>query len=327
MSGSIIGETAALSADQQDRTGQAGDETFATTAQDRFTDAARGRLAGAQRNRNALARTWRFLRRNPSAAVAVLWLAVIVLTAFVPWLFTGQDPIDGVPADKLQPPSAAHWFGTDQVGRDLFARVVHGSALTLQAALIAVGIGLVVGSILGLLAGFIGSWVDDVVMRIADVLLAIPSLLLSLALITALGFGTVNVAIAVGLSSVAAVSRILRSEVIRVRSAVFVEAAFATGNSWVRVLFRHVLPNSVGPVIVLAALEFGTAILAVSALSFLGYGAEPPAPEWGSLVATGRNFLATAWWLTTLPGAVIALTVLSANRLSRALDTEGHRSR
>ena len=306
---------------------RASDETFASTAADRFADASRSREGSARSARNGLRRAWRFVARHPGAALAALWIVLVLLSAFAPTLFSGQDPLDGVPRDKMQAPSAAHWFGTDQVGRDLFARVVHGSALTLQAAIIAVAIGLVIGSLLGLLAGFVGTWVDDVIMRIADVLLAIPSLLLSLALITALGFGTVNVAIAVGLSSVAAVARIMRSEVIRVRSGVFVEAAFASGNRWSRVLFRHVLPNSMGPVLVLAALEFGTAILAVSALSFLGYGAQPPAPEWGSLVSTGRNFIATAWWLTALPGTVIALTVLSANGLSRALDTEGRRSR
>jgi peptide/nickel transport system permease protein len=317
-------ETAALVAERALRPD---DENFASTASDRFADASRSRQGPSRSARTGLRRAGRFVARHPGAVIAGAWIALVLLSAVAPTFFSGQDPLDGVPADKMQAPSAAHWFGTDQVGRDLFTRVVHGSALTLQAAIIAVAIGLVVGSVLGLLAGFIGSWVDDVIMRIADVLLAIPSLLLSLALITALGFGTVNVAIAVGLSSVAAVARIMRSEVIRVRSGVFVEAAFASGNRWSRVLFRHVLPNSIGPVLVLAALEFGTAILAISALSFLGYGAQPPAPEWGSLVSTGRNFIATAWWLTALPGAVIALTVLSANRLSRALDTEGRRTR
>ncbi|MGY4858576.1 ABC transporter permease [Cryobacterium sp. AP23] len=306
-------------------------DSFVATAGDRFQDAvaSRRRSPGGSA-RGAAGRAGRFLlglRRHPGTVLAVAWLALVLISTVAPGLFTGQDPIDGVPAEKLTGPSAAHWFGTDQLGRDLFTRVVYGSALTLQAALIAVGIGLLVGSVLGLLAGFIGRWVDDVIMRISDVLLSIPALLLSLALITVLGFGTVNVAIAVGLGSVAAVSRIMRSEVIRVRNAVYVEAALASGNRWSRVLFRHVLPNSAGPVMVLAALEFGTAILAISALSFLGYGAQPPAPEWGSLVSTGRNFLTTAWWLTTLPGIVIALTVLAANAISRALDSDERRSR
>lgn len=306
-------------------------DTFVATAGNRFADAvASRRRAPGGSARGAAGRASRLLlglRRHPGTVLAVAWLSLVLISTVAPGLFTGQDPIDGVPAEKLTGPSTAHWFGTDQLGRDLFTRVVYGSALTLQAALIAVGIGLLLGSLLGLLAGFIGRWVDDVIMRISDVLLSIPALLLSLALITVLGFGTVNVAIAVGLGSVAAVSRIMRSEVIRVRNAVYVEAALASGNRWSRVLFRHVLPNSAGPVMVLAALEFGTAILAISALSFLGYGAQPPAPEWGSLVSTGRNFLTTAWWLTTLPGIVIALTVLAANAISRALDSDERRSR
>jgi len=159
-------------------------------------------------------------------------------------------------------------------------------------------------------------------MRIVDVLLSIPALLLSLALITALGFGTVKVAIAVGLASVATVSRIMRSEVLRVRSSVYVEAAHAGGSRWWSVLFQHVLPNASGPVVVLAALQLGTAILAVSALSFLGFGAPPPAPEWGALVSGGRDYLRTSWWLTTLPGLTIALTVLAAGRISRAIDRQ-----
>ena len=279
------------------------------------------------RGLSSLLSTLGFVVRRPGLLAAAVWIVVVLLAAFAPALLAHSDPLTGVPADKLKPPSSAHWFGTDQLGRDLYSRVVHGTALTLQASLIAVGLGLVVGSTLGLLAGFFGSWVDDAVMRVADVLLAIPSLLLSLALVTVLGFGTVNVAIAVGLASVASVARIMRSEVVRVRSSVYVEAAQASGNRWHRVLLRHVLPNSAGPVVVLATLELGTAILAVSSLSFLGYGAPPPAPEWGQLVSTGRDFLRNAWWLTTLPGLAIVLTVLSANRISRALDTEGRRNR
>ncbi|GAA4672192.1 ABC transporter permease [Frondihabitans cladoniiphilus] len=303
-----------------------GPDVFGATADDRFEDALAERQ-GAPGSRGPVFRFFAFLVRRPFLLGASVWILAVLVAAIAPGIFPTQDPLGGDPIDKLQGPNLGHWFGTDQLGRDLFARVLHGTGLTLGAALLAVGIGLVVGSVLGLLAGFVGSWVDTVVMRIADVLLAIPSLLLSLALITVLGFGTVHVAIAVGLASIATVARIMRSEVVRVRTSVYVEAAQASGNRWWRVLLVHVLPNSAGPVLVLAALEFGTAILAVSSLSFLGYGAQPPTPEWGSLVSTGRDFLRTAWWLTTAPGIVIALTVLSANRVSRALDTEGRRSR
>lgn len=265
--------------------------------------------------------------RRPSVLLALAWLALMLVAAIAPALLAPGDPLTGVAAEKLQAPSLAHPFGTDQTGRDLYTRVVHGTGLTLLASLIAVTLGLVVGSVLGIIAGFVGRVVDDVIMRIADVLLSIPALLLSLALIAVLGAGTTNIAIAVGIASIASVSRIMRAEVLRVRSSLYVEAAAASGNTWFRTLWRHVLPNSIGPVVVLAVLEIGTAILAVSALSFLGYGAQPPTPELGTLVAGGRDYLATAWWLTTLPGLTIALTVLSANRLARAVDLEGTRER
>jgi peptide/nickel transport system permease protein len=264
----------------------------------------------------------RALVARPTLTVALVWLALVVLAALLPGALTHHDPLAADPAAKLTAPDAAHWFGTDQLGRDLYARVVHGTALTLQAAVLAIVIGLVGGSLVGLVAGFVGGVVDAVLMRVADVLLAIPSLLLSLTIVTVLGFGTVNVAVAVGVASIATIARIMRSEVVRVRTAPYVEAASANGNRWWRVLAVHVLPNAAGPVLVLAVLEFGTAILAVSSLSFLGYGAQPPQPEWGSLVATGRDFIASSWWLTTIPGLVIAVTVLAGNRVARALDTE-----
>jgi peptide/nickel transport system permease protein len=275
----------------------------------------------------ARARLVRFLVRRPGLVAAVLVIVAVLVAAFAPALLAPGDPALGVVADKLRPPSAAHVFGTDYLGRDLWTRVVHGASLSLQATVIAVAVALVVGGLLGLVAGFVRGWVDEVVMRVVDVLLAIPAVLLSLALITALGYGTVKVAIAVGVASVASFARVMRAETLRVRQSTYVEAARAVGTRWYVTLWRHVLPNAAGPVLVLAVLEFGLAILAVSSLSFLGYGAPPPAPEWGSLVAEGRNYLAVAWWLTALPGAAIAATVLSVNRVSRALDGEWRRFR
>jgi peptide/nickel transport system permease protein len=314
-----MSETAALLPDSAQHPA----EGFGATSADRFADAVADRASrSGSRTRWARALGW-LARRPAAAALALLWLLVVIVAAVWPGVLAPGDPLAGVPAENLQGPSAAHWFGTDQIGRDLYTRVVHGTSLTISAAAIAVAVGLIAGSALGLLSGFAGGRTDAVIMRAADVLLAIPGLLLSLALITALGFGTVNVAIAVGVASVASVSRIMRSEVIKVRSSPYIEAARASGNGWLRVLVRHVLPNSTGPVIVLGVLEFGGAILAVSALSFLGYGAPAPAPEWGALVSGGRDFLRNAWWLTTLPGLTIALTVLAANRLARGLDSEG----
>ena len=259
-------------------------------------------------------------RRHPLATPGVLASFVVVLVilgwALVPGLFTAADPLVGVPADKLSAPSAQHWFGTDNLGRDLYARTVHGTGLSLQAALLALGLGLAVGALVGLVAGYLGGAVDAVLMRTTDVLLAIPGLLLSLAVVTALGFGTLKVAIAVGVAEVATFARVMRAEVLRVRTTTYVEAA---------VLARHVLPNAAAPILVLATVQLGVIVLAVSSLSFLGFGAVPPTPEWGSLVAEGRNYLSVAWWFTTLPGLVIAALVLAANRLGRLLEGRAHR--
>ncbi|MTD57233.1 ABC transporter permease [Amycolatopsis pithecellobii] len=263
-----------------------------------------------------------FVLRRPGLVLSTVVLLLVIAWALAPSLFTRYDPLAGVPREKLRAPSAAHLFGTDETGRDVFARVVHGAGLSLQAAVSAVLVALVVGSVLGLVAGARGGWLDSVLMRVMDVFLAVPPILLSLALVTALGFGTMKVAIAVGVANVAHFARLMRAEVLRVRTGVYVEAARAGGVRWFGVLTRHILPNSAGPVLVLAVLTFGTAVLEISALSFLGYGAAPPTPEWGSLVAGGRSFLASAWWMTTLPGLVIAAVVLSANRISRALEGE-----
>ncbi|PBC42303.1 peptide ABC transporter permease [Rhodococcus sp. ACPA4] len=272
-------------------------------------------------------RTTSVIRRisKPGLLIPVLIVALAIGFAVAPGVFASGDPLSGVPADKLQGPSLAHWFGTDNLGRDLYTRFVHGAALSLTATLVAVGLALIVGSLIGLIAGFVGGVVDAVLMRIVDVLLSIPALLLSLALVTALGFGTINVAIAVGVAMVANFARVMRAEVMRVRSAAYVEAAFGSGVQWLGVLRRHILPNSYAPVIALSAVEFGQAVLAVSALSFLGFGAVPPTPEWGSLVSEGRNFLANAWWMTTLPGLAIVAVVISAHRIGHEIERSNRR--
>ncbi|MER6350030.1 ABC transporter permease [Streptomyces sp. NPDC001532] len=259
---------------------------------------------------------------RPGLVLSLLLVAAVLLAAFWPGLFTGQDPLRGTSTEILRPPGARHWFGTDQLGRDLYARVVHGAALSLKATLIAVAVAFVAGTGLGLVAGFAGGAVEAALMRLVDVLLAVPGLFLSLAVITALGRGTVNVALAVGLASVAGFARVMRAEVLRVRHTAYVEAARLSGARWYTVLGRHVLPNAAGPVLVLATLDLGTAVLSVSSLSFLGFGAPPPEPEWGTLIADGRDYLADAWWVSTLAGLTVAALVLAVNRISRALDGE-----
>jgi peptide/nickel transport system permease protein len=260
------------------------------------------------------------LRKLPLGLVlAWLVLATVILWAAMPWLFTSYNPLQGTPGGLLKAPSAAHLLGTDSLGRDLFARIVYGAVHSLSGAIAAVGVGLIVGSALGLVAGSVRGRVDAVLMRLVDVLLAIPTLLLSLSIIILLGFGTTNAAIAVGATAIAGFARLMRSEVVRVRNAEFVEAAFGSGGTFARVLWRHILPNSLTSVIAYTAVQFGWAILQISTLGFLGYGAPPPTPEWGLLIAEGRNYLATAWWLTTVPGLVVVTVVLAANRISRSI--------
>ncbi|WP_323109806.1 ABC transporter permease [Pectobacterium carotovorum] len=256
---------------------------------------------------------------QPGLALAWLVMLTVALWALFPGWFTSYSPTEGIAGAQRLAPDADYWLGTDQLGRDLYARIVYGAVHSLSGAFIAVGLGLVLGSLLGLLAGAVGGWLDSVVMRSIDVLLAIPGLLLALSVIILLGFGTVNAAIAVGVTSVASFTRLVRSEVLRVRHSDYVEAAYGSGGTFFSVLWRHILPNSLTTVFAFAALQFGSAILAISTLSFLGYGAPPPTPEWGLLIAEGRNYIATAWWLTTFPGLIVVLVVLSANRISQSI--------
>jgi peptide/nickel transport system permease protein len=259
-------------------------------------------------------------RLPPTVALAFLVVAVVVAWSVAPGLFTDHDPVDGVPAQLFQGPSAAHWFGTDHLGRDEFARVVFGTASSVSSALVAVAIGVLVGGLIGLLSGFFGGLVDVALARFVDVLLAIPSFLLAVVVVSSLGFETVNAAIATGISAVAVFARVLRSEVLKARSAVFVEAAALLGGSRWHVLLRHVLPNASRSVLPLAVLQFGLSILVIASLAFLGYGDPPPASDWGLLVSAGKDY-PLAPWLVWAPALVTIVTVLSVNRISRWLRT------
>ncbi|ALC06585.1 hypothetical protein CDES_11060 [Corynebacterium deserti GIMN1.010] len=269
------------------------------------------------RKRKGVGNPW----TRPTTILSIAILAIAVLMALIPSLFTSHDPFSGEDVALLSP-SGEHWFGTDSVGRDLYSRVVYGARETLLGALIAVLVGLVAGTLIGLLAGAQRGWVDTILMRLVDVLLSIPALLLSLSVIILLGFGTMNAAIAVGITSVATFARLARSQVMTVAGSDFVEAAYGSGGTQTQVLFRHILPNSLTPVFALAALQFGSAILQLSVLGFLGYGAPPPTPEWGLLISDARDYMATSWWLTVLPGFVIIAVVVSANYLSRIIQKE-----
>jgi peptide/nickel transport system permease protein len=256
------------------------------------------------------------------AGNATLWLSAAVLLTVALWSvapgwFTEHDPYTGITVNRLQPPSAEHLFGTDQIGRDLLTRIVYGASASVSSAIIAVAIALFAGSVIGLLSGFIGSWVDPVLTRVVDVLLAIPSFLLAIITVSALGFATVNVAIATGVSAVAVFARVMRSEVLRIKHLSFIESSYLIGGTKHYVLIRHVLPNAYRSVFHLAVLQFGLAIIVISGLAFLGYGDPPPSSEWGLLVADGKEYMKRYPWLVFAPAAVIAVTVLSLYRISR----------
>ncbi len=262
----------------------------------------------------AVAPSRRGLRRVPiGLTVSLVVLTLALLAAAFPGLFTSTSPYEIFYGEHLRPPSATHPFGTDNLSRDIFARVVYGARISLVASLLALTISFVSGTALGLLAGAGGRRLDAVVMRLTDLLMSIPGLMMSLAIVAALGFGTRNVAIAVGVAGIAPVARLMRSSVMVVARSPYVEAAALSGVSRPRILTRHVVPNSFSPVAAYIALEFGAGIIAISSLSFLGLGVAPPDPEWGALVADGRGFLSTAWWMTTMPGIVVTVVVVAAN--------------
>ena len=271
----------------------------------------------------------RSLRQSPAAWTgATLLLAIIGLTLAAPSL-APYDPIATAPANQLQPPSLSHPAGTDLFGRDVWSRVLWGGRLSLGAGALTVALAVLPGSLLGLLSGYAGGRLDSFLMRIVDVLLAFPSLLLALAIVALLGPGLVSVALAVGLAGIPRFARLVRAGASEVGSEPFIEAARVIGCRPERILLRHVAPNVREIIIPLAALEFGYALLNISALSFLGLGAQPPTPEWGAMLAEGRALLRHAPWISTAPGLAITLSVLSFNllgdALSDALKTRTHR--
>ncbi|KAA0120496.1 ABC transporter permease [Mycolicibacterium sp. P9-22] len=257
--------------------------------------------------------------RDVYTVAALAFIVTIVAWSIAPDLFTSYDPYSGVPADAFAPPSPEHLFGTDQLGRDIFARVVFGTRSAVLTAIFSVAIGLVIGGLVGLAAGFLGRGADAVLGRFIDILLAIPGFLLAVIVVVSLGFATVNAAIAVGVSSIAVFGRLIRSEVLRVKNLAFVESSYLIGGNKLTVLFAHVLPNAYRSVLALAVLQFGLAIISISGLAFLGYGNPPPSPDWGLLVADGKDFLYRYPWLVYTPGLVMVASVIALNQLSRSI--------
>jgi peptide/nickel transport system permease protein len=263
-------------------------------------------------------RSRKALRRMSARIGLAITLAFLLLTVLAPFV-APYDPYDQDLSSALSPPSALHWFGADEYGRDMLSRVIYGTRTALLAVLVADGLALVVGCTLGLLAGFFGGWVEAVIMRLVDMLLAFPYLLLALIIVAALGPGLTNSMIAIGIVYTPQYARLIRGQVLAVRKADYVRAARALGASRSRLILRHVLPNSFPPVVVMATLQAGAVIVETAGLSFLGLGAQPPSPDWGALLADGQSYFLSAWWIATFPGLAIFILVLGFNLVGDAL--------
>ncbi|MHC8381020.1 ABC transporter permease [Pseudomonas sp. LB3P14] len=273
----------------------------------------------------AAPRVWRL---RPGLLLAGVFLMLLIIAALVPGLLAPGDPLEASARQAFHPPGGAHWLGTDENGRDLYTRLIHGVRPSLLMGLAATAIALAFGVALGLLAGLGPRLVDATIMRLVDVLLAFPDLLLALVIITFWGEGLFNAVVAVGVAGVPRFARMVRAQTLVVRSAPYVEAATTLGIHRTAVIFRHVLPNAVKPILVLATIGIGGNITAGAALSFLGFGAPPPSPEWGAMLSAGRNYLANGWWLVAWPGLAVTLTVISITALGRELlrRSEGKRT-
>jgi peptide/nickel transport system permease protein len=267
-------------------------------------------------------RRFALLRRLRKSKLATLGLSImlaLVVMALIAPALAPYDPVLIDPRSALQSPNRQHLFGTDQLGRDIFSRVLSGTYISLTIGLISVSIASLLGVTIGLISGYYGGWIDSLLMRIIDVMLAFPGILLALAVISMLGPSLTNLMIAVGVSSVPTYARLTRGSVLSAREEVYVEAARATGTPNSRILVQHILPNVVAPIIVTATLGVGAAILWAAALSFIGLGSQPPTPEWGRMISEGRQYMRTQWWISTFPGLAIMITVLAMNILGDGL--------
>ena len=259
------------------------------------------------------------LLHNPTAAVASAVLLLIVLAAIFDETLAPSGPNEQDIADRLQPPSLGHPFGTDDLGRDILSRVILGASVSLRVGFLSVGLAMVVGTLIGLLAGYYGRWVDDVLMRLMDMLFAFPAVLLAIAVLAVRGPGANNTVFAIAIVYVPIFARVTRASVLGVREEVYVRASRSIGASDFRLLTRHVLPNAAPPIIVQASISLAFAVLAEAALSFLGLGTQPPNPSWGLMLAEGRGYIQQAWWLAFFPGMAIFVTVLCFNLLGDGL--------
>lgn len=263
--------------------------------------------------------TFYLIRRSPLTLLGLCILLALILVAIFASSISPYDPnyIDTV--QRLNPPSLKHLFGTDTLGRDLLSRIIHGARISLIVGLVIVGLAATAGSILGLIAGYFGGKIGEVIMRITDIFLAFPYLILAMAVTAALGPTLMNAMLAMAIVWWPMYARLMYSEVIVIKKMLYVEAAMSIGVKKTRLLFRHVLPNSLTAVLIQGTLDFGAAIMYSAALSFIGLGAQPPTPEWGAIISDSRHFLMFAWWYSTFPGLAIFITILGTNLLGDGL--------
>lgn len=264
----------------------------------------------------------RTFRRNTSAMFGLAIVVVfLVVAAIGPWIVPfPEDATGAVHLEiKLQPPDGTHWFGTDEVGNDVFTRVVLGTRVTLQIACIVTGVAMLIGVPLGMIAGLVGGWVQEVIMRVTDVFLSVPGLVLAIAIVGALGPGIVNAMLALSLVWWPGYVRLVQAKTLALKNEIYVQAAYSIGASKLRIVFIHILPNCTSPIIVKASMDMGMAILGAASLGFLGLGAQPPFPEWGAMISIARTYLPDWWWYSFFPGLAISLTVLGFNLLGDGL--------
>lgn len=263
--------------------------------------------------------SWKRLCRDKKAMTGLVIVVILVLCALFPATIAPEGFDEQNYADALQWPSSKHWLGTDQYGRDILSRIIWGARTSIVVGFISVGISAVVGSILGAVAAFYGKRVDNLIMRALDIIMAIPSTLLAISIAAALGSGLFNLMVAVGIGAIPTYARIVRGSVMTVSEQEYIEAARAGGASDFRIIVRHIFPNVLAPIIVQATMGIAGAILNCAALSFIGLGIQPPTPEWGSMLSTGKQFLLNDWYVAVFPGLAIMITILALNLLGDGL--------
>ena len=262
--------------------------------------------------------TTSWVRRDPTVLAAIAVLVLLIGMAVAPDLFTRYEPTTISPRERFEPPSADHFFGTDQLGRDIFSRVVHATRTTLGSAILVVTLAALIGVNVGSIAGYAGRFLDEALMRTVDLFMAFPLLVLAMAIVAALGPGLVNAMTALILIWWAQYARLTRGMVLQMRDREFVTAARAIGSSRTKIIYRHILPNCFSPLLVKGTLDVAVAVLVTASLSFLGLGVQPPDPDWGAMVSDGRNYVRDAWWYPTFPGLAIFLTVMALNLIGDA---------